>query len=99
MKTLILYKLGRLRFDHGKYGEALAAFAAIGQQMSNGYGLRPINYSLSIYWSGRCYEALGNVSLARKRYRKFLTLWKRADPDLPDLREARRRLTRLEKES
>ena len=99
MKTMIYYKLGRLRFDHKKYGEAIAAFDSLGQQMSNAYALRPIYYPLSIYWSGRCYEALGNLSLARKHYRKFLALWKRGDPDLPDLKEARRRLTRLEKKN
>jgi tetratricopeptide (TPR) repeat protein len=38
----------------------------------------------------------GDHEAARQEYRRFLDLWKNADPDLPELAEAQTRLARLE---
>ncbi|NIP26045.1 MAG: hypothetical protein GWN67_07155, partial [Phycisphaerae bacterium] len=47
------------------------------------------------YLLGKIYEKKGDNQLAIQNYEKFLDLWKDADPDLPDLIDAKKRLTRL----
>jgi hypothetical protein len=44
----------------------------------------------------RLLDQEGDYEAARLEYRRFLDLWKNADPDLPELAEARARLTQLE---
>ncbi len=43
-----------------------------------------------------CYEQMGDVAKARERIGELLELWKRADPDLPRLAEAKALRRRLE---
>jgi eukaryotic-like serine/threonine-protein kinase len=46
--------------------------------------------------SGELYEAKGDRAKASDRYRRFVELWKNADPELqPGVREVRQRLARL----
>jgi len=50
--------------------------------------------------SGELYEAKGDRTKAADRYRRFVDLWKDADPELqPGVREVRARLARLSTES
>lgn len=44
---------------------------------------------------GRIAEAAGNPEGARASYRKFLEIWKNADPGLPEVEYARARLAAL----
>jgi hypothetical protein len=41
----------------------------------------------------RLLDRSGDATAARAQYQRFLTLWRGADPDLPELVEVRRRLT------
>jgi hypothetical protein len=43
----------------------------------------------------RLLEKTGDTANAKKEYGRLLTLWKNADPDLPELNEARRATARL----
>jgi tetratricopeptide (TPR) repeat protein len=43
----------------------------------------------------RLLEQSGDSRQALQEYERFLTLWKRADPELPELDEARRAVARL----
>ena len=52
-------------------------------------------YSRSFYKLGKVYEQIGKKDEARKEYTKFLDLWKDADPGLPEVEDARRRLAAL----
>jgi serine/threonine protein kinase/tetratricopeptide (TPR) repeat protein len=52
-------------------------------------------YARSFYWLGKIYERLGNKTKALENYRKFLSLWKDADPGLPELENARKTLAGL----
>ncbi len=47
------------------------------------------------YYLAQLYEKRGEVEQARKYYSTFLDLWKDADPDLPELIDAKERLARL----
>ena len=50
--------------------------------------------------SGELYEAKGDRAKAADRYRRFVELWKDADPELqPGVREVRARLGRLATET
>ena len=52
-------------------------------------------YTRSYYKLGKVYEQMGKKVEAREHYRKFLDLWKDADPGLPEVADAKRRLAGL----
>jgi tetratricopeptide (TPR) repeat protein len=52
-------------------------------------------YARSFYMLGKIYEQQGNRAKAVENYRKFLDLWKDADPGFPEVEEARKRLADL----
>jgi serine/threonine protein kinase/Flp pilus assembly protein TadD len=52
-------------------------------------------YPRSIYMLGKIYEEQGNKSKAVEHFQKFLELWKDADPGLPEVEDAGKRLAVL----
>lgn len=52
-------------------------------------------YPLGFHLLGKIYEKKGEKQRAIEKTEKFLYLWKDADPDLPDLIDAKERLARL----
>ncbi len=78
-------------------GDLAGAIAAYRQLLSHGAdakfvsGLEP-RYVLEL---ARLLEKTGDARNALKEYDRFLELWKRADPELPELGEARRAVARL----
>jgi tetratricopeptide (TPR) repeat protein len=53
-------------------------------------------YAKSFFMLGKIYEQKGWKGKAIESYQKFLDLWKDADPDIPEIEDARRRLTALQ---
>jgi DNA-binding winged helix-turn-helix (wHTH) protein/Tfp pilus assembly protein PilF len=51
--------------------------------------------ALAYLWLGRAYAVESNVTAATKSYKKFLALWKDADPDVPILRQAKSEFAKL----
>lgn len=49
-------------------------------------------YPLARYWLGRALERAGDADQAHREYRAFLETWRHADPDVPEVVDARRRL-------
>ena len=54
-------------------------------------------YARSLYRMGNIYEEKGWTGKAIESYEKFLELWKDADPDLPEVLDAKKRLAALTK--
>jgi tetratricopeptide (TPR) repeat protein len=52
-------------------------------------------YAKAFYMLGKIAEQQGDKLRASQNYRKFLDLWKDADPGLPEVGDAKRRLTAL----
>ena len=52
-------------------------------------------YVKAFYWLGRIAEKRGDPVRAHEHYRKFLDLWNDADPGIPEIEDASRRLVRM----
>jgi tetratricopeptide (TPR) repeat protein len=56
----------------------------------------PDLYALAHYQVGRILQIQGDLEGAKKSYSKFLELWKNADPGLPEVEDAKARLSALD---
>jgi predicted Zn-dependent protease len=74
--------LGELLLEHGRARDAIAHFEAALD--------RNPNRSASILGLARALQATGDHNNSRERYRAFLENWRSADPERPELEEARR---------
>ncbi len=96
-KIVSLYWLGKCRYEHGKYTDAIESFGELQNLKDNRLGFRALYYPLSFYQLGKSYEARGDPEKALENYKVFLDLWKDADPDLTTLIDAKERYARLHK--
>jgi tetratricopeptide (TPR) repeat protein len=55
----------------------------------------PIIYAMAYYESGKICQEMGLKDRARENFRRFLSLWKNADPGRPELADAMKRLAAL----
>ncbi len=53
-------------------------------------------YTRSFYWLGKIYQAQDRPEKAVTNFRRFLELWKDADPGLPEVEDARTQLASLQ---
>ena len=53
-------------------------------------------YVMSFYMLGRIAEQTGETAKARGHYQKFLDLWKDADPEIPEVEDAKKRLAAVQ---
>jgi serine/threonine protein kinase/tetratricopeptide (TPR) repeat protein len=91
------YELGQLYFEKGQYENALESVQKMQRTYIGYYNFmeRPIQYPKSFYLLGKIYEKKGDSKLAIENYQKLLDLWKDADPDIPELVDAKERITKL----
>jgi hypothetical protein len=71
----------------GRDADRIALVDALARTPSNPW--RAVAYPESVYWAALAHERLGETAKARARVEKLLTMWKRADHDLPLLRAAK----------
>ena len=64
-------------------------------QMTRGRQYWGAVYARSIYMLGQVFEKQGDTTKAIEHYEKFLDLWKDADPGLPEVEDAKSRLSGL----
>jgi tetratricopeptide (TPR) repeat protein/DNA-binding winged helix-turn-helix (wHTH) protein len=76
--------LGNAYLELGRLEEATAEYERI-------LRLNP-NYPLAQYHLAQAYERKGDRERARAAYERFMQIWKDADPDIPELIEAKARL-------
>ncbi len=98
----------QIEFDHAMYFDALArALYESGDMKQAGKAYEKVTlltfgrmlhgdlYSRAFYMLGKIAQKQGDKTRARENYRKFLVLWKDADPGLPEVDDARARLAAL----
>jgi len=56
-------------------------------------------YAKSFYWLGRIFQKKGKIEEALDNYEQFLNLWKEADPDIPEIKDAQGQLSLLRKKA
>jgi len=93
----LLYEMARCQFENSSYEHALKSILEL-----QGIRTRSVSaglYPRSFYVAGMIYEAMGEKNKATQSYNTFLSIWKDADKDLPEYRDASARLKRLETSS
>jgi len=89
--AIYLEPLGTAYFLKGDLANARKTFEAIIDLTSGRLDHGDI-YARAFYMLGRIHEKLGDKAKARENYVKFLGLWKDADPGLPEVADAQKRL-------
>jgi tetratricopeptide (TPR) repeat protein len=86
--------LARAFYESGDLDKARKTYERI-TLLTTGRGYDGDIYARAFYMLGKIAERQGDKARARDRYRKFLDLWKDADPGLPEVPDAKTRLAAL----
>ena len=92
--TFFMYTLGQAYFRAGDLENAEKEYLKI-ISLARGRLQNGDFYAKSFHMLGKIYEQKGLIDKAIEHYEKFLDLWKDADPDLPEVAEARQSLAKL----
>lgn len=95
--ALFLDALASAYYESGQTQNAVKTYERI-QTLTTGRLLLCDLYAESFYMLGKLYDKQGEKAKAIEHYQKFLSLWKDADPDLPEVNDAKKRLTGLKRE-
>jgi tetratricopeptide (TPR) repeat protein len=85
------YPLGLAYLQAHRAGDAVRTFEGILNRYSASRLVRPTWSVKTYYYLGRAYEETGQYRDAATYYKKFLEVWKSADPVFPELTDARAR--------
>jgi tetratricopeptide (TPR) repeat protein/class 3 adenylate cyclase len=91
----LLYSLAECQFESGQLDKAEKSLFQLQQVFDDQFGFRAVFYPKSYHLLGKIYEKQNDRKRAIQNYEKFLDIWKDADEDLPDLIDAKRRLSAL----
>ena len=93
------YYLGRALLEAGRVAEAVIHLEHGLLDHSWDHAMDPINSTLIHYYAGVAYEKSGWTDKAIDQYEIFLGIWKDADHGLPQLADARGRLSSLRRDA
>jgi tetratricopeptide (TPR) repeat protein/TolB-like protein len=91
MQAMILYLTAQAHERIAQQEAALERYLRL-IGLSGGRLTHPDLYALSHYAVGRIRQAKGDITGARASLERFLDLWKDADPGLPEVEDAKKRL-------
>jgi tetratricopeptide (TPR) repeat protein len=94
-QALYKFLVARCYHEKGDSDNAIQELKSAQAIYSNSIGIRAVTYPKGFYLLGKVYERKGDSQRAVENYEKFLSLWKDADKDLPDLVDAKARLAKL----
>jgi tetratricopeptide (TPR) repeat protein len=94
LQALFFDSLAQSYLEAGQQEKALATYNKI-TQLTSGRLAWGVIYAKSFYQLGKINEMRGDRAKAIDHYRKFLDLWKNADPNLPEVEDAKKRLAGL----
>jgi len=83
----------------GRLGEAVAQFEKVLSSYESNRAFNTIRAVKAYYLLGLAYERSGWNKKAVEQYEEFLEIWKNADPGIPEVEDAKRRLEKLRVES
>jgi len=89
-----IYSLGLAYYEAGDLEKAREEYEKIALLTTGRLNQGDI-YAKSFYMLGKIYEQQDNRGKASENYEKFLELWKDADPGIPEVEDARKRLAGL----
>jgi serine/threonine protein kinase len=87
--------LGEAYLETGKLDRAVSVLEEALSRYDEVRALVPVRSVKAHYSLGQAYEKSGWTSKAIEQYETFLDIWKDADPGIPAVEDARRRLARL----
>jgi len=90
---MILYDLALCQLLHSSPERALKTVQEL--QAIRTRSEAALVYPRSFLLAGRIYEEMGDRAKAKENYERFLSIWKDADRDLPDYKDASARLAKL----
>jgi tetratricopeptide (TPR) repeat protein len=94
-QALFFDNLARALYESGDLDKARKTFERITLLTTGRYSDGDL-YAKAYYMLGKIAERQGDMARAVTNYRKFLDLWKDADPGLPEVADARKRLAGLQ---
>lgn len=86
--------IGLAYYNSGELEKAREKYTQI-ETLPNGKMNYGVIYAKSFYMLGKIYEQQGDTAKSIENYKKFLDLWKDADPGLPEVEDAKKRLAGL----
>lgn len=86
--------MARAYYDSGALDKARSQYEKITRLMMARISHGDI-YAKAYYMMGKIAERQGDKAEDRSKFSKFLSLWKDADPGLPEVADARKRLAAL----
>ena len=90
-RTLFINSLAEAYYKDGDSAKALEEYKRISSLTFSRIWDGDI-YAKSFYMMGMIYERMGRKAKATENYGRFLELWKDADPGIPEIITARKRL-------
>jgi len=93
------FLLAKAYLASGRLGEAVAEFEKILSTYDSNRAFNTIRAVKAYYLLGLAYEKSGWNKKAIEQYEEFLEIWKNADPGIPEVEDAKKRLDKLRVES